>query len=589
MIYIKLAANSGVSFARGGKAPCSDASLNADRIAIIRTITAGIKNGGLRSICMKPDALSNVNKRFKSACKTVFGQEIGEISDYAKWLSEEMRPVLRGKSCLSGKDVTFSSPFPPKDGKFVGFSEVDFFTRPSALRSSDLTGISSIKKAIKERIIYCGNVILGNSMNVENSTNVIDSLDVYESEHIAYSKGVGYTCEGSYNESIFGCNGIGQSSFLIRCFGIQKSARSFECMRSDSCSDCFFSAGLNSCKDCIFCFNLKNKQYCVGNAQLSREDYFQVKDRLISEMVSTLMKDRRLPSLVALAESAMVDCSMLKKAYAKLPKAKKGEPLDRERVQGVFSDTFKLILGKEHGDMELFGGWLTHDIMRCEQAVSSASGLPIAVWAYANYMTFPKKRLLSLEESELLGEMLAIPKESAREITFCNAAKKISPIAYFSPEWHVGVEKNVIESPLNIRSADIYKCVLAVESKSCAFSYVPRNSENSFGSYLARLSSFTIRCLKSAKLRRCFECDSCRDCSDLLFCHNCESCNDCMFCFNAKNLRYAIGNCEMPREEYLKVKARILDEVNSELSGKKGLSATILSLSGAAATSRHLL
>ncbi|MFA5930595.1 MAG: hypothetical protein WC861_06960 [Candidatus Micrarchaeia archaeon] len=535
---------------------------------------------------MMSETFSNVNKRFKSACKSVFGQEIGELSDYAEWLSEEMRPVIRGKSCLSGKDVTFSSPFPPKDGKFVAFSEVDFFTRPLALKSSDLEGISAVKKAIKERIIYCGNVVLGNSMNVESSTNVIDCLDVYGSEHIAYSKGVGYTCEGSYNESIFGCNGIGQSSFLIRCFGLQKSTRCFECMRSDSCSDCFLSAGLNGCKDCIFCFNLKNKQYCIGNAQLSREEYSQVKERLISEIVSALKRDGRLIPLVALAEKAPADYSMLKRAHAKLSTAKKGETLERKKVQRVFSETFKLILGKEHGDMDWFDRWLTHDIMRCEQAVSCASGRPIAVWEYANYMTFPKKRLLSLEESELLGEMLAIPKESALGIALSNAAKEISPIAFFSPEWHVGVEKNVIESPLNVRSTNMYKCVLGVESKNCAFSYVPRNSENSFGSYLVRLSAFAIRCFKSAKLRRCFECDSCRDCSDLLFCHNCESCNDCMFCFNAKNLRYAIGNCEMPREEYLKVKARILEEVNSELSGKKGLSTTILSLSGAAARAR---
>lgn len=531
---------------------------------------------------MKSEAFSNVNKRFKSACKAVLGQEIGEMPDYAGWLQGERRPVFRGKSCLSGNGVTFSFPFPPKDGKFVGFSEVDFFARPPALKGSDLMDMQSIIKAIKGRIVYSGNVVLGNSMNVENSTNVIDCLDVYESEHTAYSKGMGYTCEGSYNESLFGCNGIGYSSFLIRCFGLQKSARCFECMRSDSCSDCFFSAGLSACKDCIFCFNLKNKQYCVGNAQLTREEYLQVKERLISEMVSTLKRDGQLPSLVALVKSAPVDYSLLKQAYAKLPKAKKGEPIDKKRVQGMFSETFRLVLGKkEHGSMEGLDKWLTHDIMRCERGVSCASGLPVAAWAYANYQTFPKKRLLALEEAEHLGGMLSIPKESALGITLGNAAGRISPVAYFSPEWHVGVEKNVIESPLNVSSSDIYKCVLPVESKNSALSYIPRNSEYAFGSYLVRLSSFAIRCFQSAKLRRCFECDSCRDCSDLLFCHNCESCSDCVFCFNAKNLRYAVGNCEMPRKEYLKVKARILGEINSELAAKKGLSATILALPGA--------
>lgn len=38
-----------------------------------------------------------------------------------------------------------------------------------------------------------------------------------------------------------------------------------------------------------------------------------------------------------------------------------------------------------------------------------------------------------------------------------------------------------------------------------------------------------------------------------------------MFCFNAKNLTYAIGNVELPKEDYLKIKKRVLDEIITAL------------------------
>lgn len=43
-----------------------------------------------------------------------------------------------------------------------------------------------------------------------------------------------------------------------------------------------------------------------------------------------------------------------------------------------------------------------------------------------------------------------------------------------------------------------------------------------------------------------------------------------MFCFNVKAKRYAIGNVEYPKEEYLRVKKLVLDEIAAKLEkGKK--------------------
>ncbi|MFH0817693.1 MAG: hypothetical protein V1909_03600, partial [Candidatus Micrarchaeota archaeon] len=85
-------------------------------------------------------------------------------------------------------------------------------------------------------------------------------------------------------------------------------------------------------------------------------------------------------------------------------------------------------------------------------------------------------------------------------------------------------------------------------------------------------------CYNSVKLTRCFEMDSCRSCSDSYFSHNCEGLSNCMFCFNAKSLRYAIGNVEVGREQYMKIKKRVLDEIVKKLEKDKNLDLDIYNI-----------
>jgi hypothetical protein len=437
-------------------------------------------------------------------------------------------------------------------------------------------------KAVRKRLAYCGNIVLGNSMNVERGTNIVDCLDVYGAEQVAYSKGIGFSCEGTWSESMFGCNGFGYSSFIICGRGIYKSSRCLEITRSDNCSDCYFSHGLSNCQDCIFCFNLKNHRHCIGNCQLTSDEYADAKERLVGEMRKELLEKGRLPVLSDLIGAEKPDYAALKNVLSALGGLPSGDKGGTSAVERAFSIAMQLVLCKPHGGLDGYSGWLLRAIPASHWSESCASKQPLLVPGYANYAEFPHDRLLTRYEVDALGGLLSIDKGQAQKISMGNAGKALSPIAYFSPEWHVGKEMNVVESPLNIDSVDCYKTTLAIESKGCAISYIPRNSEGVFGSYYSRQSSFVLCCSQSTKLRRCFECDSCRDCSDCYFCHNCENVRDSIFCFNAKNLKYAIGNAEMPREEYMEVKKRVLAEINAELESKKTLKWDIFSIGAAA-------
>ncbi len=522
------------------------------------------------------EAYGNVNRRWKAACRAIFGKEIGELEEYKQWLCRDKRPVLRGKSGISGNEVVCSYPY-AKGGKLVAFDEVDFFKKGTPLKDSELSGLGSIALAMRGRATYCGNIVLGNSMNVKDCTSMVDCLDAYGSEQFAFSKGMGYACEGTYNESAFGCNGLGYSSFIIRGFGVYKSSRCLELSRCDACSDCHFSHGLSNCRDCLFCFNLKNARHCVGNAQLSPPEYAKAKARIFGEIVARLEKDRELPSLNEIAEGAKPDFSALRGESGKVKLEDKGKT-DKGRIERAFQETTAIVLGKRHEGIDDYGAWLSEYSIGLTQAKSCASGAGLQLPEYSNYMKFPGDRLLSMEEADALGERLWLRKEEAMGLSLANAGKALAGIAFFSPEWKIGKRMNIIDSPLNIDSTDCYRSILAIESKCCAHSYIARNAENVFGVYYSRLSSFVLRCSQSVKLSRCFECDSCRDCTDCYFCHNCENVHDSMFCFNAKNLRYAIGNAEMPREKYMEVKKRVLDGINRRLEKRHGLNVGIFTL-----------
>jgi hypothetical protein len=91
-------------------------------------------------------------------------------------------------------------------------------------------------------------------------------------------------------------------------------------------------------------------------------------------------------------------------------------------------------------------------------------------------------------------------------------------------------------------------------------------------------SKSCIHAYRSLRLMRCFEVSDSLDSTDCYFSHNVENCQDCMFCFNVKGKRFAIGNVEMKKEDYLSVKKLVLDEIGARLEKDKKLDWGIYSI-----------
>jgi len=104
------------------------------------------------------------------------------------------------------------------------------------------------------------------------------------------------------------------------------------------------------------------------------------------------------------------------------------------------------------------------------------------------------------------------------------------------------------------------------------------NSKYTFGCYRILESQFCINCYNSLYLTRCFEVDTSTKCSDSLFCHNSEALQDCAFCFNAKGKRHAIGNLQLPPEQYRKIKNMLVEQMTEEILKTKELNYDIFNI-----------
>jgi hypothetical protein len=127
---------------------------------------------------MAQQAYETLNKAWKSTCRTVLGDEIGELEDYGDWLKEHMDPFTVKKSCVSGSDVYSAVPYYCEEGKFISLEEVDFNKKFEPLNINEIKDIDSIAESLRERFTYCGNVVLENSRNVGKSSNIQNSFHI---------------------------------------------------------------------------------------------------------------------------------------------------------------------------------------------------------------------------------------------------------------------------------------------------------------------------------------------------------------------------------------------------------------------------
>ncbi|MFH1285312.1 MAG: hypothetical protein ABIH99_01895 [Candidatus Micrarchaeota archaeon] len=247
-----------------------------------------------------------------------------------------------------------------------------------------------------------------------------------------------------------------------------------------------------------------------------------------------------------------------------------------EKIEKSFEETTRVILGAPLKGMRNYESWLSKHVKGIDSVQSAVSKETVYIPPIPLYSRI-KGKFVKLAESFGLDK-LKLEEKEVEELTLLNAVEKLKKISYTTPELVEGTNAAMNESTVYADASYAFRTSEAVGSKYTAYCFWPRNSEYVYGSSTLFSSKFCIKCYDSTNLARCFEVGNSANCRDSYFCHNCEGLTECMFCFNVKSKRYAIGNVEIGKESYEKIKKLVLEEIAGKLEKDKTLDVDIFNV-----------
>lgn len=142
-------------------------------------------------------------------------------------------------------------------------------------------------------------ITIWNQINYTTTERVYDSINVSLSDTI-------YRCQNIYHST--GCSDSKNLVFCDNCANCEyliASQRSFACsfcIRTDDSKDCtnsynvicsnkisnsYFIQDCFNLHECLFCSHIANKKYCIANMQFSKEEYYQIKEKITKWIINS--------------------------------------------------------------------------------------------------------------------------------------------------------------------------------------------------------------------------------------------------------------------------------------------------------------
>jgi hypothetical protein len=519
---------------------------------------------------ISPQLYDTLNRAWKSTCRILLGDEVGELNEYEPWLKGFIPRIEKRKSYVSGKEIAIASEAYCKNARFVSLDEAKEKTI-DPLTINEIKDIDGIIEAVSEKWEYVGNKVLGNSKFVESSDTIADSQYLYDVTNVSNYQYAAVAYNASNSKYIFGSSFAGNNEFLIGAIGAENVKRSFCSSDLSESGDVWLSHNCRSCQDIMFSFHQLNKRNCIGNLELPKERYLVLKKKLLDEIREDLKKNERFPHIFDFVPNTNLDKNITVSTKSR-PQA-----ADMKLMEKAFSSTFKILLKKEPGSITEYENWLLKNTIPLSE-FPTPFGSKFYISTHPNFPIWnglPKNRLVSQEESLELADLRMDEKDVD---SLASIKEWITKFGCYCEAYDVGKNTNISKSTVLADVNNVYNSYVVVKSDNVGCTSWGIYSKNVFGCHVAKESQFCMKTYNSAGDVRCFEIDTCTRCTDTYFSHNCEGTAEAMFCFNVKGKRYAIGNAQLPPEQYRKIKDAIIEQVADEILKNKELKLSIYNI-----------
>lgn len=169
------------------------------------------------------------------------------------------------------------------------YSREEYNQKVAQFKLTSYENLLSVRKQVEEfwlrfpvKYNHTLRILDSTGERVFDCKNVKDSYSIKKSENLRYCQDVQHSATNSYDYSVWGegsenmyeCMTCGLGAFNIKfCFNCWKDTRDLEY--------CIYSLGSNNCFGCV---GLYKKEYCILNKQYTKEEYFTLRDRIITHM-----------------------------------------------------------------------------------------------------------------------------------------------------------------------------------------------------------------------------------------------------------------------------------------------------------------
>lgn len=239
---------------------------------------------------------AEINEAFNSTAKVLLGKELGEIDQYADWLTNELDfyDLKFVKSAVSGKPVPSTKEYYGFTGelKHMTLEELENASRDGFYRE-EKNDLHEFAKDVRNRIGYC-QIFNQDCKKVDCFILCVKSYDSWRCTMPVFSKHVAYCFWPRESENLFGSSIVFNSSSVIRGMHCSNVTRGFEVDSSSNSSDIYFSHNVENARDSMFCFNAKNLKNAIGNAPLPGDNFAKIKKSLLEQICSELKKKKSL-------------------------------------------------------------------------------------------------------------------------------------------------------------------------------------------------------------------------------------------------------------------------------------------------------
>ncbi|MFA6530115.1 MAG: hypothetical protein WCT31_00150 [Candidatus Micrarchaeia archaeon] len=246
-------------------------------------------------------------------------------------------------------------------------------------------------------------------------------------------------------------------------------------------------------------------------------------------------------------------------------------------INEAFKSVCKVLFKRELGELQEFENYLRTYNEKVSVA-KSVSGKDIHYTAPyskgARFVDYPE----AFGKSADAVKSKPINADDIKDIdSLANAAREI---CYYSGNKVIGksefVEKseNIADSSVVYSSSEILRC------EYVAYSSLLRDSKYMFGSSCLGESGFCINVCENNNSQRCFETDIVFFSSDCYYSNNCKSSHEMLFCFDQRSKSNMVGNNQLEKSQYLKLKEGLIEQMAGELESKKRLPSLLDLLQG---------